>query len=61
MSVPIISVAHCFMAVVNIAYVCCCDANMTAEKNSPSLKRKKKKTTAGRKSTELNDGCVEKM
>lgn len=32
MSVPIISAAHCFMAWVNIAYVCWYDANMTAEK-----------------------------
>lgn len=39
MSVPIISLARCFMLVVNIAYVCWCDANMTAEKNSPPLKK----------------------
>lgn len=38
MSVPIISLARCFMLVVNIAYVCWCDANMTAEKNSPLKK-----------------------
>ena len=51
MSVPI-SVAHCFIALVNIAYVCWCDANMTAEKKS-LLKK-----IAGRESLESCDACA---
>ena len=51
----------CFMAVVNIAYVCWRDANMTADKNS-SLKKKKKNRAVGESTESLwRRCCVRKL